>query len=116
MEDILIWGYCILSAIVTNIRQFIADFQIEPFYNKSKDDWIDHRPSITYDADGGIFSMKKCPPIYPETQCPISPECPAYYTDEQYEDLLIMAVGIFVIILVFLVHIILLCIMTEDED
>ena len=66
MEDILIWGYCILSAIVTNIRQFIADFQIEPFYNKSKDDWIDHCPSITYDADGGIFSMKKCPPIYPE--------------------------------------------------
>ena len=116
MEDIVHWGYCILSAIVTNIRQFIADFKIEPFYAKSKDDWIDHRPSITYYADGSIFSMKKCPPIYPETQCPIAPECPAYYTDEQFEDLLITAVGIFGVIVVFLIHIILLCLMTEDED
>ena len=116
MEDILHWGYDIWSAIVSNISQFVADFKIEPFYNKNAEQWIDHRPSITYYADGSIFSMKKCPAIYPETQCPIAPECPAYYTDEQFEDLLITAVGIFGAIVVFLIHIILLCLMTEDED
>ena len=114
MEDTLVWGYCVLSAIVTHIRQMIADFKIEPFYAKTKEDWINHRSSIIYDGNGDIFSMRKCPPLYPETQCPIAPECPANYTQEQYEDLLILAVGMFVIFVIFVVHIILLCLLTED--
>ena len=114
MEDTLVWGYCVLSAIVTYIRQMIADFKIEPFYAKTKEDWINHRSSITYDGNGDIFSMRKCPPLYQETQCSIAPECPANYTQEQYEDLLILAVGMFVIFVIFVVHIILLCLLTED--
>ena len=111
MEDILVWGYCVLSAIVTYIRQLIADIEIQPFYAKTKEDWINHRSSIIYDGNGDIFSMRKCSPLYPETQCSIPPECPANYTQEQYEDLLILAVGMFVI---FVLHIILLCLLTED--
>ena len=110
------WGYCVLSAIVTHIRQIIADFKLEPFIKIDKEVWIDLHPSITYDADGGIHSMMKCPPIYPETQCSTTPECPASYTDDQFEDLLMMAVGMFILIVVFLVHIILLCLMTEEEE
>ena len=116
MEDFIHWGYDIWSAITSNFIKFVADFKIEPFYNKNAEQWADHRPSITYYADGSIYSMKKCPPIYHETQCSIAPECPAYYTDEQFEDVLITAVGIFGAIVVFLIHIILLCFMTEDVD
>ena len=36
MEDTLVWGYCVLSAIVTYIRQMIADFKIEPFLCKDE--------------------------------------------------------------------------------
>ena len=110
------WGHCVLSAVVTYINQTIADFKLEPFVKIDKEVWIDLQQSVTYDADGGIQAMMKCPPVYPETQCSTTPECPASYTEEQFEDLMMLAVGILILIVVFLFHIMLLCLMTEEEE
>ena len=102
MEDTLVLWYNVLSAIITYIQQVIADLKIEPFYAKTKENWIDSCSRIEYDGNGEIYSMRKCPPLYLET------ECPANYAQEQYEDLLIMAVGMIVL---FVIHIILLCLL-----
>ena len=105
MEDTLVLWYNVLSAIITYIQQVILDLKIEPFYAKTKENLIDSRSSIEYDGNGEIYSMRKCPPLYLET------ECPANYAQEQYENYLIMA-ALFGVL--FIIHIILLCLLTED--
>jgi hypothetical protein len=94
-----------VSAIITYIKQVIAELDYEPFYAKTKVNWIESRSSIEYDENGEIYSMRKCPPLYLETECPVN------YAQEQYENYLIMA-ALFGVL--FIIHIILLCLLTED--
>ena len=57
MENALVWWYNDGSTIITYIQQVIAELDYEPFYAKTKENWIDSRSSIEYDGNGEIYSM-----------------------------------------------------------
>ena len=105
MENVLVWWYNFVSTVLTYIQQVIAGLDYEPFYSKTKENWIDSRSSIEYDGNGEIYSMRKCPPLYLEY------ECPANFAQEEWENYLIMA-ALFGVL--FIIHIILICLLTED--
>ena len=101
----MVWWFDFVSTVLSYIRQVIASLDYEAFYSKTNEEWIDSRPSIEFDKNGEIYSMRKCPPLYWET------ECPANLAQKEWENYLVMAVLFWVI---FIIHIILMCFLTED--
>ena len=94
-----------MSAVLKYIQQVISSLDYESFHSKTKENWIDSRPSIEYDENGEIFSMRKCPPLYLEY------ECPANLVQEEWEKY-VMITAVFCV--VFIIHIIMICLLTED--
>ena len=94
-----------MYAVLTVIQQVIASLDYEPFYSKTNENWVESRSSIEYDGNGEIFSMRKCPPLYLEY------ECPANLAQEEWENYVVM-IALFCV--VFIIHIIMICLLTED--
>ena len=96
-----------MSAVLTYFQHLLPIWrlEIEPFYSKTKEEWIDSRPSLEFNDKGEIISMRKCPALYSDS------ECPANYLQEQWESYLVCTA---LFCAVFIVHIVLLLFLTED--
>ena len=96
-----------MSAVLTYFQQLLYSWRqgYEPFYSKTNEEWIDSRPSLEYNEKGDIVSMRKCPPLYLEY------ECPANFLQEDWESYVVCSAILGVI---FIVHIIMICLLTED--
>ena len=105
MEFILIWWRDFVSILLTYIQLVIDTRGYEPFCSIEKEKWIDSRPSIEFDANGEIHSMRKCPPLYWET------EWPANMLQEEWNNGLVM---ITLFVLIFFIHLMLMCLLTEN--
>ena len=107
MEVILLWWINVLSAVLACFQHLMSGWRLEikPFYSKTKEEWIDSRPYLEFNDTGEIISMRKCPALY------LDSECPANYLQEQWESYLVCTA---LFCAVFIVHVDLLLILTED--
>ena len=103
--EYFIWWCDLMATFWSYIQRVIDALGYEPFCSIEKQKWIDSRPSIEFDKNGEIHSMRKCPPLYWET------ECQADMLQEEWNNVLVM-ITLFVVI--FLIHLILMCLLTEN--